>query len=62
MGPKKKLKYSIVDVCNDLNLKILNLENTRSRRAFNRYNIEYPIIFNDNKIKRFNNFRNNFYY
>lgn len=51
VGPKKKLKYSIVDVCNDLNLKILNLENTRSRRAFNRYNIEYPIIFNDNKIK-----------
>lgn len=51
VGPKKNLKYSIADVCNELNLKILNFDKTRSRRAFNRYFIEYPKLFISKNLK-----------
>ena len=41
-GEKKKLKYAIVEVADQLGLTIQNLEETRSRRQFNRYIMAYP--------------------
>ena len=35
----------IIDLCCQLNLNIENLENIRSRRDFNRYEIKYPSNF-----------------
>ena len=36
-GQKQKLKTAIVDTANNLNLTITNLNETRSRRDYNRY-------------------------
>lgn len=44
-GQKKKMKYSLVDVVRKLELNILNLEETRSRRDYNRYEIAYESVF-----------------
>lgn len=44
-GQRRNLKYIITDVCKELGLILLNEEETRSRRAYNSYNIEYPINF-----------------
>ena len=41
-GEKKKLKNSVVEAADKLGLNIQNLEETRSRRQFNRYIIAYP--------------------
>lgn len=41
-GEKKTLKNSIVEVADKLGLTIQNLEDTRSRRQFNRYIMAYP--------------------
>lgn len=38
---KRGLKKPIVDSCEKLNLQILNIDNIRSRRDFNRYEISY---------------------
>ena len=38
---KRSLKKTIVDSCEKLNLQILNIDNIRSRRDFNRYEISY---------------------
>lgn len=43
-GQKKKLKKALVDVVEELGLSIMNLENTRSRRDFNRYEIAYETV------------------
>lgn len=40
-GQRRHLKQSIVKVSEELGLNIVNLENTRSRRDFNRYEIDY---------------------
>lgn len=40
-GQKKKVKDSVVDVCKLLGLEIINLDSTRSRRDYNRYEIAY---------------------
>ncbi len=34
---KRKLKYAIIDICNELGLNIINKEETRSRRDYNCY-------------------------
>lgn len=38
---RKNLKYVIVDICNTLGLKLLNKDETRSRRDYNCYKIDY---------------------
>lgn len=55
VGPKKNLKNSIVKVCEQFNMNLLNFEEIRSRRDYNLYKIKYPIIFptiniNDNLL------------
>ena len=52
-GKRKKVKYEIVDTCNKLNLNILNLDNTRSNRDFNRYQIDYPSTFTTGNLKKY---------
>lgn len=44
-GQRQKLKYIIIDVCKELGLTLTNEGETRSRRAYNSYKIEYPILF-----------------
>lgn len=43
-GQKKKLKYGIVDAVQQMGLEILNLNETRSRRDYNRYIIAYESV------------------
>lgn len=50
IGKKRKIKSTIVQVCEDLGLEILNLDKIRSRRVFNRYDIEYPKMFPNSTI------------
>ncbi len=40
-GERKKLKYTIVEICNNLGLNLLNESETRSRRDYNCYKIDY---------------------
>lgn len=49
-GQRQKLKYIIIDVCKELGLTLLNEEETRSRRAYNSYRIEYPINFSSSAV------------
>jgi hypothetical protein len=42
---KQKVKYIIIDVCNELGLNLINESETRSRRDYNKYVIEYPITY-----------------
>lgn len=44
-GQKKKLKYALVEAAEELGLCILNLDDTRSRRDYNQYKMEYKSIF-----------------
>ena len=43
-GQKKKLKYGIVDAVQQMGLEILNLNETRSRRDYNRYIVAYESV------------------
>lgn len=43
-GQKKKLKYGIVDAIQQMGLEILNLNETRSRRDYNRYIVAYESV------------------
>ena len=48
---RRRFKYELIDICNDLNLDITNINEIRSRRTMNRYDIKYPsIVENDNSI------------
>ena len=50
-GQKKKVKNAIIEVVDKLGLCILNLDDTRSRRDYNRYVIGYKsIAANDNLL------------
>ncbi len=40
-GKRRNLKYTIVEICNNLGLNLLNESETRSRRDYNRYKIDY---------------------
>lgn len=44
-GMKRRLKKNIVESIKRVDLKIVNLNDTRSRRDFNRYEAEYESIF-----------------
>ncbi len=48
---KKNLKKTILEVCKALNLTLLNEENIRSRRDFNKYKIDYSPIIEETKLK-----------
>lgn len=50
---KRNLKYEIIDVCNELGLELINENNIRSRRDYNRYEIKYPISFDGIGIKQY---------
>jgi len=49
----KEIKQAVVDVVKALDLEILNLEDTRSRRDFNQYKIAYPAEFSLLGMKQF---------
>ena len=49
-GQKKIVKPTIVKICEELGLTINNLENTRSRRDYNCYQISYPLLFENDEI------------
>lgn len=40
-GKRRNLKYTIVEICNNLGLNLLNESETRSRRDYNCYKIDY---------------------
>lgn len=40
-GNRRDLKYAVVDICKDLGLNLLNIDETRSRRDYNCYKIDY---------------------
>ncbi len=44
-GERKALKKGIVETCKELGLSLTNENETRSKRDFNKYIINYPIIF-----------------
>ena len=43
-GQKKKLKYGIVEIVEELGMKISNIDDIRSRRDYNCYKIEYDSV------------------
>ena len=43
-GQKKKLKYGIVEIVEELGMKISNIDDIRSRRDYNCYRIEYDSV------------------
>lgn len=49
-GQRQKLKYIIVDVCKELGLTLINESETKSRRDYNSYRIEYPILFSSGSV------------
>lgn len=52
-GNKRNLKYEIIDVCKELGLELINEDDIRSRRDYNRYEIKYPINFDGAGIKQY---------
>ena len=52
-GMKRKLKYEIINTCKELNLVLLNENDIRSRRDYNKYEIKYPIHFDGTGIKQY---------
>ena len=45
VGPKKNFKKNIVECCNQYGLHLTNFNDIRSRRDYNLYIIDFPIIF-----------------
>ena len=52
-GEKKKLKREIISVCDELGFELINKDNIRSRRDYNRYEIKYPLQFEGVGIKQY---------
>jgi len=50
-GQRRKLKYTIVDLCALLGLTLKNQDQTHSRRNYNRYEIEFPVIYPSDKAR-----------
>lgn len=46
-GPRVHMKSVIIGTCNRLGLKVLNESETKSRRAYNNYCVEYPKEFSN---------------
>lgn len=51
-GQRKKLKSSIVSAAEQFEFSLVNSEDIRSRRDFNRYVIDYPTSFDSEYLKR----------
>lgn len=49
-GKRKLVKQMIVKICEELELKINNIENTRSRRDYNCYQISYSLLFENDEV------------
>ena len=49
---KKHLKQTIKDICNELQLSLLNEEETRSRRDYNCYKIDYFSKYTNLSVKQ----------
>lgn len=47
---KKQMKSKILESCEELQLKLINIEDIRSRRDYNCYRIEYPIYYSSTSI------------
>ncbi len=43
---RKNLKYTIIEICNNLGLNVLNENETKSRRDYNCYKIDYSATYN----------------
>ncbi|MDR3293348.1 MAG: nucleotidyl transferase AbiEii/AbiGii toxin family protein [Clostridiales bacterium] len=52
-GQRRGIKQAVVDSATELGFEIINLEKTRSRRDFNRYEIDYPANFLLADLKQF---------
>ena len=52
-GQRKQLKIDIIEVCAELGLKLLNEEETKSRRDYNCYLVKYPIKYPSHHVKPF---------
>lgn len=50
-GQKRKVKCALLDACDVLGIKVLNVEKTRSRRDYNNYEIQYPIKYFAEDVK-----------
>lgn len=50
-GQRRKLKSNILSAVDELKMELSNPENIRSRRDFNKYIIDYPIIAGTNYLK-----------
>lgn len=44
-GQKKKMKSAIVEVAEELGMSVLNMDDTRSRRDYNQYQMGYKSVF-----------------
>lgn len=50
-GQRKGLKRAIVSVINSLHFTLVNADDTHSRRAYNKYIIDYPSVFGAKPLK-----------
>ncbi len=50
-GQKKQMKAELVDSCEVLGLRLINIDEIRSRRDYNCYKIEYPIQHSSVSVK-----------
>lgn len=50
-GQRKKLKASILAVIDSFGFQLANSENVRSRRAYNKYIVDYPSVFGTKYLK-----------
>lgn len=51
-GQRKRLKAGIVSVIDNFGFTLVNADNVRSRRDFNKYIIDYPSVFNADYLKQ----------
>lgn len=51
-GQRKRLKLNVISVIDEFNFDLTNADEIRSRRAFNRYVVDYPSVFSSNYLKQ----------
>ena len=50
-GNKRKVKYELLAICELLGFEVLNVDNIKSRRDYNNYEIKYPVRFLAQDVK-----------
>lgn len=50
---KRSLKEEIINVCKELSFELMNEKDILSRRKYNRYEVKYPMLFNESGIKQY---------